>query len=136
MTPTLTALVGFALWTIALTALIPLVRMVIMQTTGRKPGEFDASGKNIGGFSFRLARAHANCCEFLPIFGVVMLTAHVSGNGALSDPWALWILYFRLGQSLVHLSSISNAMLFVRFLLFIPQVVLTAMVGINLIRSI
>ena len=60
MTPTLIALVGFALWTIALTFGIGGSRAYIAQTTGKAPNTFAADGADVGGFSQRLARAHAN----------------------------------------------------------------------------
>jgi len=51
----------------------------------------------------------------------VVLAAVVSGNAAVTDPLALWVLGARVGQSTVHLASVSNEAVMVRFGLFLVQ---------------
>ena len=50
---------------------------------------FTPDNSNLSPFMQRLARAHANCIEGLPIFGGLMLVAIVADNTALTDPLAL-----------------------------------------------
>jgi len=135
MTPTLIALVGFALWTIALTVLIGGTRAYIAQTTGKAPNTFAASGDDVGGFSQRLARAHANCCENLPVVAAILLSVQVSGMHALSDPLAPWILVARMLQSVVHLASTSVPAVFIRFGLFLVQIVLLLVIALRALTA-
>ena len=133
MTPTLTSLTLFALWTLVLTLMIALTRIVIVQTGKKKANEFQASGEDIGGFSLRLARAHANCCENLPIVGAIFLAAILSGNGGTSDDWAMYILYARVAQSVVHLLSTSVPAVLVRFGFYLVQWALLVLIGVSIL---
>lgn len=131
MTPTLIALVGFALWTVTLTVLIGGTRAYIAQTTGKAPNTFAASGEDVGGFSQRLARAHANCFENLPVVAAILLSVQVSGMHALSDSLAPWILVARVLQSSVHLASTSVPAVFIRFGFFLVQIVLLLVIAVR-----
>lgn len=131
MTPTLTALVGFALWTLLLTAAIGITRAYVAQSTGKAPNSFLPDGSDVGGFSQRLARAHANCFENLPVVAAILLAAEVGGLAAISDPLAMWILAARIAQSVVHLGSTSVPAVFVRFGFFLVQVVLLVLIAVR-----
>ncbi|MEZ5608265.1 MAG: MAPEG family protein [Burkholderiaceae bacterium] len=73
---------------------------------GRVPANgFDPGNSQLSPFMQRLARAHANCLEGLPIFGGLLLLAVVAGRSAVTDPLALVLLAARLLQSVVHLIS-------------------------------
>jgi len=72
----------------------------------------------------RLARAHANCLEGLPIFGGLLLVALVTGHTSITDPLAYWFLGARLFQSLVHLVSVSAQAVSIRFTAFAVQMVI------------
>ncbi len=135
MTPTLTALTGFALWTLLLTACIGITRAYVAQTTGKAPNTFAPDGSDIGGFSQRLARTHANCFENLPIVAAILLAVEVAGLGAISDPLAMWILAARIAQSLVHLSSTSVPAVFTRFAFFLAQVVLLLVIAVRALMA-
>jgi len=136
MTPTLTALVLLGLWSIGLTVLIALTRVGITMKGGKAANEFAPGGEDIGGFVQRLARAHANCYENLPIFGAILLTAVVSGQAHVSDPWAVWIFYARIAQSLVHIASTSVPAVLVRFGLYLVQVVLLIIIALKILSLI
>jgi uncharacterized MAPEG superfamily protein len=69
----------------------------------------------------RLARAHANCLEGLPIFGGLMLVAAVTGRTAVTDPLALVLLAARLAQSTIHLASVAPSAIMARFAAFTVQ---------------
>ena len=66
----------------------------------------------------RLARAHANCLEGLPLFGGLMLIAVVAGRSAVTDPLAWALLGARVVQSLIHLASTSPVAVMARFTAF------------------
>lgn len=135
MTPTLMALVGFALWTMALTGLIGGTRAYIARSTGKAPNTFAASGEDLGGFSQRLARAHANCYENLPVVAAILLSVQVSGMNALSDPLAPWILAARVLQSLVHLASTSVPAVLIRFGFFVVQIGLLLLIALRALSA-
>lgn len=135
MTPTLIALIGFALWTIALTVLIGGSRAYIAQTTGKAPNTFAANGEDVGGFSQRLARAHANCYENLPVVAAILLSVQISGMHALSDPLAPWILLARVLQSIVHLASTSVPAVLLRFGFFVVQIGLLLLIALRALTA-
>ncbi len=136
MTPTLAALVLFALWMIGLKLLIAGMRSVITLSGRKKANDFAPSGEDLGGFSQRLARVHANCYENIGIVAVVLLAAVMSGQGAISDQYAMWILYARVAQSLVHLASTSVPAVFLRFGLYVVQLVLLIVIAFQILAVI
>ncbi|GAB2668772.1 hypothetical protein GCM10027193_23550 [Arenimonas aestuarii] len=69
----------------------------------------------------RLARAHANCVEGLPIFGGLLLVAIVTDRTLITDPLAYLFLGTRVFQSLVHLASLSAVAVTIRFTAFAVQ---------------
>lgn len=82
---------------------------------------FTPDNAGLSPFMQRLARAHANCVESLPIFGGLLLVAIAAGRTAVTDPLACVLLAARVFQSLVHLVSTSPAMVMVRFTAFAVQ---------------
>jgi len=121
MTPTLTALTGFVAWSLLLLVLMEVLRSKLVVTRAVQSNEFRPDNSNLSPFMGRLARAHANCVEGLPIFGGLMLIAVVSGRSAVTDPLAYVFLGARILQSLAHLSSLSVAAVNVRFGFFALQ---------------
>jgi uncharacterized MAPEG superfamily protein len=111
----LQTLLGFAAWTLLLIALVFLYRgLRFLKGTpinhwprGNKPAD-DAP------FVKRLEDAHANCLENLPVFAVIVLVAAALGRLADIQALAPWVLYARIGQSLVHLSGTGPVNVFVR----------------------
>jgi hypothetical protein len=69
----------------------------------------------------RLARAHANCVEGLPVFGGLLLVALVLDKTAATDGLAVWLLGARIVQSTIHLISTSAPMVSARFTAFAVQ---------------
>ena len=90
---------------------------------GKVPANgFTPDNAGLSPFMQRLARAHANCVENLPIVGGLLLVALVTGRTAVTDPLAGVQLGARVVQSLVHLASLSPAAVTVRFTAFAVQV--------------
>lgn len=121
MNNSILALVGYAGWTLVLLGMIAVLRTTLTLSGRRQANSFKPDGADVSPFSARLCRAHANCCENLPIFAAVVLAARVAGQPAVTDPLALWVLAARVGQSSVHLVSTSNAAVTARFGLFLVQ---------------
>ena len=73
----------------------------------------------------RAMRAHANCVENLPVFGVIVLALYVGGvQSATANLVAVVILVARIMQSLVHVCFVqTNMMASVRFGFFFVQIV-------------
>lgn len=121
MSDTALALTGFIAWSLALLVLMESIRSK-MVLTGEVPANgFDPANSKLAPFMQRLARAHANCVEGLPIFGGLMLVALVTGRAGVTDPLALVFLGARVVQSLIHLASLSNAAVTARFTAFAVQ---------------
>ncbi|MBX3603515.1 MAG: MAPEG family protein [Rubrivivax sp.] len=120
-TPTAFALTGFIAWTLALLVLMEVVRAKLVLTKEVPANGFRPDNANLSPFMQRLARAHANCLEGLPIFGGLMLVALVTGRGAVTDPLALVLLGARIVQSLIHLASVSAPAVTLRFAAFAVQ---------------
>ena len=121
MNPTLTALTGFVAWTLFLLVLMEVIRSWLVATKVVPANGFNPDNSNLSPFMQRLARAHANCLEGLPIFGGLMLIAVVAGKSAVTDPLAFALLAARIVQSLIHLSSLSAVAVTLRFTAFAVQ---------------
>lgn len=121
MSPTLTALAGFVAWSLLLLVLMELVRAKLVVSKAVAANGFTPDNSNLSPFMQRLARAHANCVEGLPIFGGLMLIAAVSGRSSITDPLAYAFLCVRILQSLIHLSSLSSLAVTLRFSAFAAQ---------------
>jgi hypothetical protein len=69
LTRTAIALIGFIAWTLALLVLMEIIRTYLV-LAGKVPANgFQPDNGNLSPFMQRLARAHANCIEGLPVFG-------------------------------------------------------------------
>ena len=135
MSPTLVALTGFIAWTLALLVLMEAIRSGLV-LSGRVPANgFSPDNGNLSPFMQRLARAHANCLEGLPLFGGLMLVAVVAGRSAVTDPLALVFLGARIVQSLIHLASLSPTAVTLRFSAFAVQMVIGAVWAVRLLTA-
>jgi len=121
MNPTLTALAGFISWSLLLLVLMETIRAKLVLTKAMAANGFTPDNSNLSPFMQRLARAHANCVEGLPLFGGLMLIAVVAGRSAITDPLAYFLLSARIVQSVIHLSSLSALAVTLRFAAFLVQ---------------
>ena len=124
MSSTLLALLGFLAWTLLLLVLMEAMRVKLVATGEVRANGFNAENSNLSPFMQRLARAHANCLEGLPLFGGIMLVAVVAGKSAVTDPLAYVFLAARITQSTIHLASISVPAVNARFAAFTVQMVI------------
>ena len=126
MTPTATALLGFAAWYLLLTFALGFFRSGLVLSGKKAPNTFATDGSDVGAFGRRLNRARDNCFETLPLFGAIALAALIGNRIAVLDPLAMYVLYARIGQSATHLASTDVMAINVRFFFFIVQVVIYA----------
>ena len=75
MPTSLLALLGFIAWTLLLLVLMEAMRTRLVATGQVQANGFDPGNAQLSPFMQRLARAHANCLEGLPIFGGLLLLA-------------------------------------------------------------
>jgi uncharacterized MAPEG superfamily protein len=121
MSTTLLALLGFLSWTLLLLVLMEVLRSKLVLAGEMPANRFTPDNAGLSPFMQRLARAHANCLEGLPLFGGLMLVAVVAGRSNLTDPLAHVLLAARIVQSLIHLASTSAAAVTARFAAFAVQ---------------
>lgn len=115
------ALTGFIAWTLFLLILMELLRSRLVLLNQIPSNEFRPDNANLSPFMQRLARAHANCIEGLPIFGGLMAVALITGQATLTDPLAYAFLGARVLQSTIHIASLSVMAVNVRFTMFAVQ---------------
>jgi uncharacterized MAPEG superfamily protein len=135
MSPTLLALLGFTCWALALLVLMEAIRSKLVLTREVAPNGFNPENSNLSPFMQRLARAHANCLEGLPIFGGLMVVAILAGRSALTDPLAYTLLGARIVQSTIHLVSTSSAAVTARFVAFAAQMGIAVHWAVGLLRA-
>lgn len=124
MNSSLLALTGFVAWTLLLLVLMESLRsrLVLLKTV--PSNGFQPDNGNLSPFMQRLARAHANCLEGLPVFGGLLVIAALAGQTAITDPLALVLLGARVVQSLIHLASLSVMAVNLRFSAFAVQMLI------------
>jgi uncharacterized MAPEG superfamily protein len=121
MSASLLALIGFISWTLCLLVLMEILRARLVMGGRVAANGFAPDNANLSPFMQRLARAHANCVEGLPVFGGLLLVAIVAGRPQVTDPLAYAFLAARIVQSLIHLASTSPAAVQARFGAFVVQ---------------
>lgn len=116
------ALLYYVLWMVVLVLLyvghrIPLVLM------GKKQASYWTRGNTTddAGWQVRAQHAHANTVENIGLFAAVVLVAAVTDRSAVVDPLAAWVLYARIGQSIVHLLGTGFIHVLIRATLFVVQ---------------
>ncbi|WP_018228503.1 MAPEG family protein [Methyloversatilis universalis] len=124
MSPSLLAALLYGALTLSLLVAIAVMRFWLVITRQRTPDAFSPAGDDVSPFSGRLCRAHANCCENLPLFGVLVATAALAGHADITDGSALWVVAARFGQSVAHLSSGRRRAIRLRFLFMLVQIAL------------
>lgn len=127
MSSSLLALLGYCAWVLVLLATIAAQRTALTLTGAREANSFSPTGADVSPFSERLCRAHANCYEFFPVFGGLLLLAAAGQQTVITDPLAPWALAARLAQSVVHLASTSAAAVTLRFAFFLAQLGIAAL---------
>lgn len=131
--PSLVALIGFLAWTLGLLIVMEVLRTRLVLRGDMPASAFRPDNANLSPFMQRLARAHANCVESLPVFGGLLLVALFTGRTTITDPSAYLLLGARIFQSSMHLASLSSAAVTARFLAFAVQLGIGAYWAIRLL---
>ena len=88
LSSTLITLTTFIAWALLLLVLMEVIRSQLV-LSGKVPANgFTPDNAGLSPFMQRLARAHANCVESLPVFGGLLLVAIVTERTAITDPLA------------------------------------------------
>lgn len=111
----------FMAWALFLLVLMEGIRSYLVVSGRAKSNEFKPDNANLSPFLQRLARAHANCVESLPVLGGLLLVAMATGRTGITDALAPWLLLARMAQSITHLVSVSVLAVNVRFCFFAAQ---------------
>lgn len=122
MNPSATALALLIAWTLGLLVLMEAVRSWMVVTGRIRSNQFTPDNGNLSPFMQRLARAHANCIEGLPVFGGLLLLSIASDRHELTDGLAPWLVAARVIQSTIHVVSTSVLAVNARFTFFAAQV--------------
>jgi uncharacterized MAPEG superfamily protein len=121
ISPSSLALTGFITWALLLLVLMEVLRSQLVLRRKVPANGFTPDNAGLSPFMQRLARAHANCIESLPIFGGLLLVAIATNRASITDPLAYLLLGSRVFQSLVHLASVTAAAVTIRFTAFAVQ---------------
>ncbi len=127
MSSTYLALLGFLSWTLLLLVIMEAIRSKLVLTRQVRANGFSPDNAGLSPFMQRLARAHANCLEGLPLFGGILLLAIAAGKTQITDPLALMMLGSRIVQTSIHLVSTSPAAVMARFTAFAVQMGIAAL---------
>lgn len=123
-TPSAYVLAGLLAWTLLLLVAMEVLRIAWVARGRVAPNEFRPDNANLSPFMQRLARAHANCVEGLPLFGGLLLLALATQRTGITDALAPWLLGARVLQSSVHIASTSVPAVNIRFAAFSVQMVI------------
>lgn len=124
--PTVIALTGFIAWALTLLVVMESIRSKMVLCKEVAPNGFVPDNANLSPFMQRLARAHANCIEGIPLFGGLMVVAIATGQTTVTDPLAYAFLAARIIQSSIHLASLSPVAVTLRFSAFAVQMLIGA----------
>jgi uncharacterized MAPEG superfamily protein len=116
----------FIAWTLFLLVVMEIIRAALVASGRVAANGFTPDNSNLSPFMQRLARAHANCIEGIPIFGGLLVVALLTDRAGLTDPLAPWLLAARILQSSIHLASISVFAVSARFFAFAVQIAIAA----------
>lgn len=126
MTIPMWMLLGFATWTLLLLmATVGVYRWVGILFSSVPIASFRSDQLEGEDWYRRGTRAHANCVESLPVFGVIVFVVSVLDiNGPAVNYLSTLVLIARVCQSLVHVShEQTNTFVAVRFTFFCVQLV-------------
>ena len=120
----MTAVLGFALWTLILAFMVLNWRGIEMLRGKRINSWGRNDGIPVPAIVMRIQHAHLNCLENLPVFAVLVFAAAFMGKSAVVDSLACYVLAARVAQSAAHLLGTSQPLVFVRATFYIAQVLM------------
>ncbi len=128
--PPLAALALFAVWALVLVLSIGVWRLGQVLLGQKKANDFPSGTQHGGDAYWRLNRAHTNVVENLPIFGALVLAGvYLQIQETLFLLLPTVILYARITQTVIHVSSGSEFAVTLRFLAYVVQVASMFLIG-------
>lgn len=118
---TLCALLGYAAWTLGIVFMIVNYRGVLVLSGQKRADEFPRGSYEAPALVQRMQDAHANCVENIGPAAAVLLAAMATGQTAVTDPLACWLLGARIAQSSVHIIAVNHWMVMARFTFLLAQ---------------
>ncbi len=124
MTVSVQALLLFTGWAFLLVLTVFAYRGVAL-LTGMPITAWPRGSKNPNdpGFIQRVADAHANTLENLPIFAVLVLAAQAVGKPEATASLAMFVVYARFAQSAVHILGVNTPLVLARATFWTVQLV-------------
>ena len=120
----ITALVLYALWTIALVLMVGIERVILLARGHIKSSDITPGAPHGNAAYWRMNRAHINATENLPVFAAIVLAGYAVGQESpMFNLLAMVVLVARIIQSLIHISSGSGVAIRFRFLALAVQLV-------------
>ena len=126
MSATAFALTVFISWALGLLIVMEVIRTYLVISGKVAANGFTPDNAALSPFMQRLARAHANCIEGLPIFGGLLGVAIIISKTDVTNPLASTLLGARIVQSIVHLISTTQVAVSLRFTAFAVQMAIGA----------
>lgn len=125
----------FVIIVLVLMYALPRVPQVV---TGAKPA--DSWGRDKPSIDpallVRAQHAHANAVENFPLFlAVVVVGALMDKSASIIDPLAIYVVYLRIGQAVVHLIGTSFWLVMARATFFLSQIALIGTMTYGLLQG-
>ncbi len=114
-------ILGLCTWTLVLLLMLGAYRINLTLSGKSEPHGFKPSNEFGPTYAHRVGRAHANCCENLPLVIGVILFAYMTGHIAITNSLALIFLGLRIAQSITHIISIRARAILIRFAFYVGQ---------------
>ncbi|MGQ8366158.1 MAPEG family protein [Glaciecola sp. 1036] len=121
MNASILVLSGYILWLMLLLLLLAGFRTYWNQANKRKSLKFKADGSDLNDIGQRITRAHLNMVESFPFIGGTLLLALATDSTAITNGLAYVLLIARIIQSVIHISSVANFAITLRFVFFLVQ---------------
>jgi uncharacterized MAPEG superfamily protein len=119
----ITALVFYALWAIALVLMVAADRILLVIRGDARANSFTPGVPHGSDSYWRINRAHLNTIENLPIFATIVLSGWVVGMETLTfNRLAVIVLVARIVQSVIHIASGSVLAVSLRFAAYAVQI--------------
>lgn len=118
-----TALIFYALWAIALVLIVATDRLQLVIRGDARANSFTSGVPHGSEFYWRVNRAHLNTAENLPIFAAIVLSGWVVGMETVTfNRLAVIVVVARIIQSVIHIASGSVPAVGLRFSAYAVQI--------------
>lgn len=138
MTTPLWSLFAFALWTLVpMLACVGGFRVGSVLLGKAAPNAWPTHKEHQGPeFYKRAMRAHVNCVENLPVFGALVIVAHLAGITSPTVDLACQVtVAARIGQTATHIASGSSMGVNLRFAFFCVQLACFGVLAVSILTA-